>query len=160
MPAVSVGWGLSTRGPSYSHDYAQRPAGHKRISKLDKSAHPNMSIFMEKTAEILKALSDPTRLRILSLLRHGELCVCDLTEALQIPQSTVSRHLASLKNAAWVKARRSGKWMHYCLQNTNSSLQTRIVDTLKAELPAHIACQEDDRRYFTYLAVKPSHTCD
>jgi ArsR family transcriptional regulator len=115
---------------------------------------------MEKTAEILKALSDPTRLRIVSLLRHGELCVCDLTEALQIPQSTVSRHLASLKNAGWVKARRSGKWMHYLLLDESPSLQARVADILKEELPLIAACQEDDRRYFTYLAVKPSHACD
>ena len=52
---------------------------------------------MEKIAETLKALTDPTRLRIVSLLRHGELCVCDLMEALQTPQSKVSRHLAFLK---------------------------------------------------------------
>lgn len=141
-------------------NYAQSPPGHKRISGLDISAYPNMSSDMERTAEILKALSDPTRLRIVSLLRHGELCVCDLTEALQIPQSTVSRHLASLKNAGWVKARRSGKWMHYLLLEEVSSLQTRIAGILKEELPLHAACRDDDRRYFAYLAVKPSQSCD
>lgn len=115
---------------------------------------------MERTTEIIKALSDPTRLRIVSLLRHGELCVCDLTEALQIPQSTVSRHLSSLKNAGWVKGRRSGKWMHYLLREDTPSLQTRIGDILKEELPLHDVCQADDRRYLAYLAVKPSHSCD
>jgi ArsR family transcriptional regulator len=119
-----------------------------------------MSSGMEKTAEILKALSDPTRLRIVSLLRHGELCVCDLTEALQIPQSTISRHLATLKNAGWVKARRSGKWMHYMLLDSTSSLQTRIAGILTEELPMIEISQEDDRRYFAYLAVKPSQACD
>jgi ArsR family transcriptional regulator len=116
--------------------------------------------LMERTSEIIKALSDPTRLRIVSLLRHGELCVCDLTEALQIPQSTVSRHLSSLKNAGWVKARRSGKWMHYLLLENAPSLQTRIGNVLKEELPLHDICQEDDRRYFAYLDAKPSHSCD
>jgi len=115
---------------------------------------------MERTAEIFKALSDPTRLRIVSLLRHGELCVCDLTEALQIPQSTVSRHLSALRNAGWVKSRRSGKWMHYILLENAPSLQTRIGDILRVELPLHDACREDDRRYFAYLAVKPPQTCD
>jgi len=115
---------------------------------------------MERTAEILKALSDPTRLRIVSLLRHGELCVCDLTEALQIPQSTVSRHLASLKNAGWVKPRRSGKWMHYLLLDDFPSLQARIAGILREELPVNAVCLEDDRRYFAYLAVKPSQSCD
>ena len=115
---------------------------------------------MERTAEILKALADPTRLRIVSLLRHGELCVCDLMEALQIPQSTISRHLATLKNAGWVKARRSGKWMHYLLLESPSSLQMRIAGILKEELPTIEISREDDRRYFAYLAVKPSQSCD
>lgn len=115
---------------------------------------------MERTAEILKALADPTRLRIVSLLRHGELCVCDLMEALQIPQSTISRHLATLKNAGWVKARRNGKWMHYMLQESPSPLQMRIAGILKEELPMIEISREDDRRYFAYLAVKPSHSCD
>ncbi len=119
-----------------------------------------MNMTMERTAETLKALSDPTRLRIVSLLRHGELCVCDLKEALQIPQSTVSRHLACLKNAGWVKARRSGKWMHYLLLEEVPPLQSRMAEILKEELPLIAVCQEDDRRYFAYLAVKPSQSCD
>lgn len=134
--------------------------GHKRISSLDISAHPDMLRHMERTAEILKALSDPTRLRIVSLLRHGELCVCDLTAALQIPQSTVSRHLSSLKNAGWVKPRRSGKWMHYLLLDDVPSFQERIACILKEELPRNAICHEDDQRYFNYLAVKPSQSCD
>ena len=115
---------------------------------------------MERTAEILKALSDPTRLRIVSLLRHGELCVCDLMEALQTPQSKISRHLAFLKNAGWVKATRSGKWVHYQLLGAGPSLQTMIAEVLKSELHGYEICQEDDRRYFAYLATKPSHSCD
>lgn len=115
---------------------------------------------MEHIATILKALSDPTRLRILSLLRHGELCVCDLTESMQIPQSTISRHLSSLKNAGWVKPRRSGKWMHYCLVENHSSLQFRVAEVLQNDLAALDVCQQDDRRYFAYLATKPSHSCD
>ena len=119
-----------------------------------------MNMRMERTAETLKALSDPTRLRIVSLLRHGELCVCDLMEALQLPQSTVSRHLGCLRNAGWVKARRSGKWMHYLLLEEVPPLQSRMAGILKEELPQLAVCQEDDRRYFAYLAVKPSQSCD
>lgn len=118
-----------------------------------------MTTLMERTVETLKVLSDATRLRIVSLLRHGELCVCDLTETLQIPQSTVSRHLATLKAAGWVKSRRSGKWMHYLLLDETPSLQARIAGVLKEELPMLAVCQEDDRRYFAYLAVKPARTC-
>lgn len=115
---------------------------------------------MERTAEILKALSDPTRLRIMSLLRHGELCVCDLMEALQLPQSTISRHLAILKHAGWVSAQRSGKWMHYRLLTPMPSLQAQVVAILAQELPLLQICQEDDRRYADFLAIKPSQSCD
>jgi len=67
-------------------------------------------------AEIFKALGDPVRLRLFQLLANrDELCVCHLTEALDLPQSTVSRHLGVLRHAGLVQTRREGKWMHYCL---------------------------------------------
>jgi len=72
---------------------------------------------VHEIADVFKALSDPTRLRIAALLTHGELCVCDLMEILRLPQSTISRHMARLKSAGIVKDRRQGKWVHYSLQN-------------------------------------------
>jgi ArsR family transcriptional regulator len=63
--------------------------------------------------QMFKALGDETRLRILGLLSQGELCVCDIMEVLKLPQSTVSRHLAYLKNSNWVSGTRRGKWMYY-----------------------------------------------
>jgi ArsR family transcriptional regulator len=115
---------------------------------------------MECTASTLKALSDPTRLRIVSLLRHGEICVCALVEVLQTPQSKISRHLAFLKNAGWVEAERSGKWMHYFLAEEESSLHKRILEVLKTELPLNGVCADDDQRYFLYRDAKPSPRCD
>jgi ArsR family transcriptional regulator len=58
-------------------------------------------------------LADPTRLRLLNLLACGETCVCELTDTLRVVQPKVSRHLAHLKRAGLVEARRNGKWMHY-----------------------------------------------
>jgi len=66
-----------------------------------------------KPATLFKILSDPTRLRLLNLLGGGETCVCDLTDTLRVVQPKVSRHLAHLKRARLVEARREGKWMHY-----------------------------------------------
>jgi len=67
-------------------------------------------------AETFKALGDPVRLRLFYLLSlKDELCVCHLTEALELPQSTVSRHLGVLRHAGLVETRRDGKWMHYRL---------------------------------------------
>jgi ArsR family transcriptional regulator len=68
-----------------------------------------------KPHDHFKALADPTRLRITVLLSRGELCVCDLTEVLKLPQSTVSRHMSKLKSAGLVVDRRAGKWVHYKL---------------------------------------------
>jgi len=77
---------------------------------------------MKQTAKQFKALSDETRLRILSLLSEGELCVCDLMAVLELPQSTVSRHLATLRNAALVEDRRQEVWMYYRLAIDESFL--------------------------------------
>ena len=66
--------------------------------------------------EIFKALSDETRLRIMKLLEEREICVCELMQVLEMPQSTVSRHMNVLRRAGLVRGRRNGKWVHYRLQ--------------------------------------------
>jgi ArsR family transcriptional regulator len=77
---------------------------------------------MKELKQIYKALSCETRLRILALLTEGELCVCELMEVLQLPQSTVSRNLASLRNANLVSDRREGVSIYYQLeQNAHMS---------------------------------------
>ncbi len=72
---------------------------------------------MEASAQFFKALSEPVRLRLLNILNHhGEVCVCDLVDALNLSQSLASRHLAYLRNSGLVQARREGVWMYYRLQ--------------------------------------------
>ena len=66
-------------------------------------------------SRLFKALGDETRLRMVALLSHGELCVCHLQEALGLSQPNVSRHLAVLRAAGIVEDRRDGKWIHYRL---------------------------------------------
>jgi len=83
---------------------------------------------MKRTAYLFKSLSEEARLRILLLLQEkGELCICDLMVALQLPQSTVSRHVAYLKNAGWLQDRRGGVWMYYSL---TASLSRQLLDLL------------------------------
>jgi ArsR family transcriptional regulator len=65
--------------------------------------------------ELLRAAGEPTRLRLLNLLRVGSICVCDLQAVLQIPQPTVSRHLAALRHAGLVLDSRTGMRMIYSL---------------------------------------------
>ncbi|MDI6738926.1 MAG: metalloregulator ArsR/SmtB family transcription factor [Candidatus Edwardsbacteria bacterium] len=70
---------------------------------------------MRQTVKLFKSLGDPTRLRIVKLLEAGELCVCQLTAALGMGQSRISRHLSILREAGIIEDRRRGKWVHYRL---------------------------------------------
>lgn len=73
------------------------------------------------------ALADATRLRILSLLTDGEVCVCHLHASLGVPQPTASRHLAYLRRAGLVAARRSGIWMHYSLAPQSNAVVASVL---------------------------------
>ncbi len=95
---------------------------------------------MKQITDIMKALSDETRLRIVGLLYDEELCVCDLCEALDLPQTKVSRHLGVLRGAGLVQDRRVAQWIHYrlvegwwmqllqTLFDVDEAVQTRSVD--------------------------------
>lgn len=88
---------------------------------------------MKDLASIVKSLEDETRLRIMALLLDvGELCVCDFIEVLQLPQSTVSRHLSHLKNAGWLSNRRAGIWIHYSLAEDLSPVHKILAAALNA----------------------------
>ncbi|ATX80832.1 ArsR family transcriptional regulator [Mariprofundus aestuarium] len=86
--------------------------------------------------QIFKALGEPVRLRLVSLLAtSGEQCVCHLTEALLLPQSTVSRHLGVLRQAGLISARRDGKWMYYQLMDdTPTELITLLTRSSLTEV--------------------------
>jgi ArsR family transcriptional regulator len=71
---------------------------------------------LDHTARLFHALADPMRLRIAELLRHGERCVCDLTDALDAGQSRLSFHLRTMKEAGLVADRRVGRWVYYRLR--------------------------------------------
>ena len=81
-----------------------------------------------------KALADVTRLRILGLLLTGEVCVCHIHESLRIPQPKASRHLAYLRKAGLVDARREGLWMHYRLASLPDPVLRAIADTVRHAL--------------------------
>jgi len=71
----------------------------------------------EKQSRFFKALADKTRLRILSLLRVREMCVCEIMIALDLTQPTASHHLGILGNAGLLNYRKEGKWVYYSLAN-------------------------------------------
>ena len=108
---------------------------------------------------LFRALADRTRLRLLSLIGKDEVCVCYFVEVLKMPQPKISRHLAYLRRAGIVGARREGKWIHYrviepkdhraadVLRNIREWLandremqrdRTRLVQMCCAKVPAHL----------------------
>ena len=76
---------------------------------------------------LFRALADPTRLRLLNLIADREICVCYLVEILRTSQPKISRHLAYLRKAGIVAARREGKWMHYRLAIPRDEVAARIL---------------------------------
>lgn len=89
---------------------------------------------------ILKSLGDETRLRALHLLsREGELCVCELMQALDMAQPKVSRHMGLLKEAGVVSARRQAQWVFFRLSPTLSGWQAQLVEAaLAGDLAADV----------------------
>ena len=81
-------------------------------------------------SRLFKALGDETRLRIIALLSHGELCVCHLEEALSLSQPNISRHLSVLRSAGVVEPRRDGTWVYYRLAPQSTPERERQVATL------------------------------
>jgi len=83
--------------------------------------------------KLFAALADPTRLRLLNLMNGREVCVCYFVEILQQGQPKISRHLAYLRRAGIVEARREGKWMHYRIERPGDMKAAAILDaTLKS----------------------------
>jgi ArsR family transcriptional regulator len=115
---------------------------------------------METLARRLKALADPTRLRIVRLLHHGELCICDVTAAVDLPQSTVSRHMAYLKNAGWVSGRRKGKWVYYTLAVSGDPVLARIAQAVRDGLAGAARTAQDEARLAAHRAAKGAAACD
>jgi ArsR family transcriptional regulator len=112
---------------------------------------------MKHLAQTIKALSDPIRLRIILLLQsEGELCVCDLMAVLNLPQSTVSRHLAYLKRSCWVDTRRQGVWMYYTLSRESCDTCRELLMTLKKHAGNLPEAASDRSELAAFLKDKPA----
>jgi DNA-binding transcriptional ArsR family regulator len=86
----------------------------------------------EEYSRKLKALSDPTRLKIIYLLSDGELCVCEIISALSKPQSSISHHLNILKNLGFIKGRKEGVWIYYSLKHHKIAERIKeLIELLK-----------------------------
>jgi ArsR family transcriptional regulator len=132
----------------------------KNITRVDISAYADILVCMKTTALIFKALGDETRLRIMALLLDGqELCVCDIMAALDLPQSTVSRHLSYLRNAGLVDDRRQGVWMNYTINKENTGPASALSDLLSSLLSDQDQSVLDKRLLKKHLATKKKNIC-
>jgi ArsR family transcriptional regulator len=86
-----------------------------------------------RSVSLFHALSDETRLEIVAMLRSGERCVCDLTNALDAAQSRLSFHLKVLKDAGIVRDRKDGRWVHYELDRDAFEEIEELVGTMKPD---------------------------
>lgn len=72
---------------------------------------------MEEFIKVMKALSDPNRVKMVKLLQQREMCVCEIQAALGIAQPTVTKHMKNVQNAGLVSRRKDGIWVHYSLSD-------------------------------------------
>lgn len=104
------------------------------------------SANMRELEDYFKALADISRLRIMNLLLHGELCVCDIQRVLDAPQPNVSRHLAYLRHSGLVLDRRNGLRMFYRLNDAHDSVRNGLFEFLRSAFHREKTLQHDIRR--------------
>jgi ArsR family transcriptional regulator len=97
-------------------------------------------------SRLFRALGDETRLRIVALLSHGQLCVCHLERALGLTQPNASRQLAILKAAGIVESRRAGTWVHYSIAAQQHETVARALEVLTRAFGARRALRADHLR--------------
>ena len=102
---------------------------------------------IDRLENLFKALADKTRLRILALLGNNEVCVCHIHDTLGVPQPTASRHLAYLRRAGLVTARRDGVWMHYQLARTLDPAVQAVLNSA-VEALTRVPTTAEDRKHF------------
>ncbi len=109
--------------------------------------------------QLFKSLSDETRLRCLSLLlQHGELCVCELTYALELPQPKISHHLANLRKVGLVSDCKYGLWIYYKLHPELPEWVTEVlalsIDAIKNTRPF-----SQDTKNLLQMPDRPENLC-
>lgn len=116
---------------------------------------------MKQMTRLLGALADPTRLRLIRVLLREELCVCELVDALRIPQYKVSRHLGRLRGVGIVQARRNGRWMYYSIGRRVGleSVQQDLLKVIGVHLDGTAEASRDDARLRRRLALRRAGCC-
>jgi ArsR family transcriptional regulator len=116
-----------------------------------------MDLVLELVA-IARALGDPTRIRIVAALRNGELCVCELVDALDISQSSLSSHLQICRQAGVLTTRKEGRWIYYSLSTRYAPLIERIFSDLQT-VGSDEQLRRDARRLKKRLRMREGGRC-
>jgi ArsR family transcriptional regulator len=114
---------------------------------------------MNSLVDIAKALSDLNRLRVLSMLGAGELCVCQVTEVLRLATSTVSKHMSILRQAGLVEARKEGRWMYYRLVDRPGRAAAQAIEWVSLHGPQDPAIRKDQRALARVLNMDKERLC-
>jgi ArsR family transcriptional regulator, arsenate/arsenite/antimonite-responsive transcriptional repressor len=115
---------------------------------------------MRHFMNLTKALSDENRVRTLLALRHGELCVCQITALFGLAPSTVSKHLSILFHAGLVESRKDGRWIYYQLPGNRAPVQVReALDWIGKSLAGSPRILEDNKRLKKILKQDPAALC-
>jgi ArsR family transcriptional regulator len=114
---------------------------------------------MEELISIAKALSDPSRVRILVALRECELCVCELCDSLAMTQSTLSTHLKVIRQAELVSARKEGKWMYYRIAPDAEGLLDQLFQSFSSALKKDPLLSRDAKNLKDRLRLRNGDSC-
>ena len=114
------------------------------------------AVEVRPMTRLFRALGDETRLRIVALLTHGELCVCHLEDALGLSQPNASRHLTVLKSAGIVEHRRVGTWVYYKLTTQTDADCRRVLSTVLSTFNKREVLRQDVERL---LKAKGPNSC-
>jgi ArsR family transcriptional regulator len=109
--------------------------------------------------ELFKGFADPTRIRILNLLTAGELCVCDITDILGLPQSTASRHLGYLLRAGLVEVARQWKFSHYRLAAPSNPVHRNLLRCARESFPEISSLERERERAGKRVRERETEPC-
>jgi len=101
---------------------------------------------MWELIKVFRALSDETRMRMLHLLLDGELCVCEIMQALEISQTRASRNLGILRDAGLLKDRRDGQWVHYSVNKEVAAEYLKLMELVTSLLKEDQTMVEDKKK--------------
>jgi ArsR family transcriptional regulator, arsenate/arsenite/antimonite-responsive transcriptional repressor len=123
-------------------------------------AAPERTPSVEELGGLFRGLADPTPLRILSILAAGALCVCDMVELLDLPQPTVSRHLAYLRRSGLVEVTREWKFAHHRLAEPANEVHRNLIACVRGCFRGVTALDDERARATERVLARAANPCE